>query len=255
MAATKSVPSEVIEVLRQCTATGNVLVLPAVELPRDLYIATDKHLKRLGGKWRRGVGHVFPSGTDVASLLASTVNTGKTTDEKQATQFFETPEHIASLMCAEAWHGLGSADRVLEPSAGLGAIAKPLRDRFPAADIHVCEQHEGRASELTAAGFHVVARDFLTYAPPFTYDRIVANPPFSGRQDVKHFLRMWDLLSDGGRLVCVLGAGIGYRMGRAEEEVNEIIAAHGDLRDLPPASFRVSGTDVNTVLAVVDKPS
>jgi 16S rRNA G1207 methylase RsmC len=37
--------------------------------------------------------------------------------------------------------------------------------------------------------------DFLDYSMD-TFDKIVANPPFSKSQDVKHILHMYELLND-----------------------------------------------------------
>lgn len=116
MANIKLTP-EVEDVLRRSKITGNVLVLPAGQLPRPLYEAVNKVIVNCGGKWKKGKGHVFES--DPSAKLGLTLKTGESVDEKKKYQAFYTPpemaQRIVELAAVEGKH-------VLEPSAGSGVL-------------------------------------------------------------------------------------------------------------------------------------
>jgi hypothetical protein len=91
--------------------------------------------------------------------------------------------------------------------------------------------------------------DFLHY-DRMTFDKIIANPPFSKSQDVKHILHMYKCLSDWGRLVSVASASIKTRQGKLYDELREL---NPEYYDLPDGSFKKSGTMVWTVIVVINK--
>lgn len=97
--------------------------------------------------------------------------------------WYQTPAWATTSILNALSHGAPdwSPRRILEPTAGKGAIVKVLRERFPGAEIHACELDRGRASQLLDAGAdRVWTGDFADYdSKGCTYDLIITNPPFT----------------------------------------------------------------------------
>jgi hypothetical protein len=122
------VSDEVIDVLANSETAENKLFLPPTQLERKLYVAVNKALEALGGKWnRKEKSHVFDFEPDEA--IEKLLQTGEYVCAKKEFQFFETPEWLAKKMVDIA--DIQPGDRVLEPSAGRGAIARHLLWTIP----------------------------------------------------------------------------------------------------------------------------
>src|SRR5271157_2490386 len=123
MSATRTrVPDDVIPILRRSTFAGNVLTLPE-QLDRETYLRVAKVLTAARGKWnRKAKGHVFPF--DPRELIGAIVEDEMVVEAKRTLQLFETPDALVQRMIGLS--GLGAGETVLEPSAGLGRIAKQL---------------------------------------------------------------------------------------------------------------------------------
>ena len=91
---------EVIDIIKQCSADGNLLRLPKTELNREDYLAVKKAVEKYGGKWKGGktFGFVFTD-CDAADVIDSMVN--GSADIKKDFQFFATPSDVADLMVAK----------------------------------------------------------------------------------------------------------------------------------------------------------
>lgn len=88
--------------------------------------------------------------------------------------------------------------RCLEPSAGRGALAIPLRERVRT--VTCCEIDADNENHLLAIGFEVWGGDFFDVGealPPF--DLAVMNPPFEGGQTERHIIHALKLAD---RVVC-----------------------------------------------------
>jgi 16S rRNA G1207 methylase RsmC len=57
------------------------------------------------------------------------------------------------------------------------------------------ELNQENCEKLVEQNYEVIKTDFLLYNSK-TFDKIVANPPFSKSQDVKHILHMYELLNE-----------------------------------------------------------
>jgi len=89
----------VLDILTECRAEGNVVYLPERQLDRQTYLAVNKALECIGGKWnRKQKGHVFSHGNP-AEMLESLILTGDVVDLKKEFQFFPTPRPVALRMC------------------------------------------------------------------------------------------------------------------------------------------------------------
>ena len=183
----KVIPSEVLGVLKQSQCEGNLLHLPR-QLTRDLYVQTAKIIELLGGKWNRSFGaHIFEG--DCAERVDEAVIAGEVTDFQKLYQFYETPPELARRMVALA--DVRDGQKVLEPSAGRGAILKAM----PQTVHRTAVELNSSLVDLAAHAQRVHYGDFLQCNGELgAFDRIIANPPFRNGQDVNHVRHMYDLL-------------------------------------------------------------
>jgi len=233
---------EVLVALSDVEITGQSLVLRQ-HLNRNLYLRTHKVLEAAGGRWsRKEHAHLFAS--DPTARIEQILLTGEITVPKDF-GFFPTPAvmvaHLIELAEIEPWM------LTLEPSAGDGAIARELARL---ATVECFEILPEKVAALREEGFArtVFAQDFLQAAPTSRYDRVVMNPPFALRGDIRHVLHALHFLRPEGRLVSVMSAGILFRKDRLTREFRALLERRGARVEAnPPESFRVAGTRVSTV--------
>ncbi|NMN07523.1 MULTISPECIES: DUF4942 domain-containing protein [unclassified Novosphingobium] len=154
-----------------------------------------------------------------------------------------------------------AGERVLEPSAGTGVLAKAARDA--GALVSCIELQPGLAHELRVLHrFEDVRQaDFLAMPPPAKlFDRIVMNPPFDRGRDCDHVRHAYQFLKPGGVLVAVMSARAEFGEDRRHKALHDLVdrskPAYGwrKWHDLPPGSFAHAGTQVNTVILAIKKP-
>ena len=247
---------DIRDLLLRLRIEGNVVYIDQ-QLDRETYVRLNKILEALGGKWSRKVrGHIFEG--DAARKIAESLETGEAVDVKKTFEYFETPSEIANLMVDRAGiigeHVRNIDFYVLEPSAGQGAIADVVRVYVPAVNIHVVEIQPEHQQTLKEKGYRLIGKNFLKLKKKQLYDRVLMNPPFSKQQDIDHVLHAWKFLEPGGRLVSIMSAGTEFRETKKAKKFRELVDEHGYLEPLPPGSFGESGTEVNTVMVVLDKP-
>jgi len=243
----KTISKEVLTTLEESTIEGDKLVLPQT-LERSHYLAVNKVLDALGGKWnRKAKGHLFQG--DAADVVDDAILTGTYTCLNSELQYFPTPDDVIDLMIPHVKKGTS----VLEPSAGEGAIAKRLIGA--GCTVTCCEQHEPFRKKLKAIdGVNLLKKtDFLDVDPvSIELDAIIANPPFTRQQDVKHVLHMLKFIDRKGTLVSVMSNGITFRKNKWTDELNEQLKGRNfRFEPLPDKSFKTSGTAVHTVLLIV----
>ena len=149
--------------------------------------------------------------------------------------------------------------RILEPSAGEGAIALAIREEMGAGTILQCiEIDAGRAATLDVLGFDVWQDDFLALrnmGAGDKYDRIVMNPPFDAQRDIDHVAHAVRFLAPGGKISAIMSASVEFRDNAKGIAFRALIEKmKGSIRDLPAGSFADSGTMVNTVLVELHAP-
>ena len=245
--------------------------------PRDAYDAAELglhlHLLRLG-----------PVGDDPAAALAeverlSTLLPTQTrrTVEQNDFQQFSTPAAYAGLC---AWvSGVGEGCRVLEPSAGTGALCTFAL--ASGATIHANEL-SGRRADLLAVLLEEAGQDpsrtltrenadHLDAILPLEAraDVVLMNPPFSqtaGRLGTRrvptvgtdHVLQALRRLDTGGRLVAVLSAAVQRGKPTHQAFFQALDADPFRLRaevEVDGSVYRPYGTSVRTRLLVVDRVS
>lgn len=218
------------------------------QLDRKAYVAVNKALAALGGKWsRQARAHLFV--TDPRPQIIGLLDTETLTVTKDG--YFPTPYHIAQQMVEMAHIGAGMT--ILEPSAGTGELAEVIRQKMPpGCDLSVIELHSQRAQILRSKGFSLIAKDFLTQHGH--WDRIIQNPPFEIGQDIIHVRHAYDCLHPGGRLVSVMGEGAFFRStNRAVHFRSWLESVQHETEQLPPKAFRESGSGANARLVTIER--
>ncbi len=258
MAPTFKITEQVRDVLVRSSIDATSVKLPPEHLDRALYVAVDKVLKAAGGKWDRKAGaHLFDR--DPREALGLAIETGEATNLKQQFQAFYTPAPLAARMAELADVKPGML--VLEPSAGMGALAEAVNAACPEAKVIVCEFDPVAAAELRRrwdpiAGVSLEPTDFLTVEPVAIYDRVVLNPPFTKGQDIAHVTHALKFLKPGGRLVALTAPGWQTAQSDKAFVFRGVIEDLGaDIEEVPAGTFSGSGTEIRTVLLVIDKPA
>jgi predicted RNA methylase len=231
----------VLEVLCDVELDGDVVRINQ-QLERPLYLQTNKVLEALGGRWdRKRRGHVFaePAGERLDAALLT-----RSYERPNRDDYFPTPDAVAARLIEVA--GIERGQMVLEPSAGRGNLADPAALAAGGKDrVHCYELRDDNCGALSAAGFTFVMRgDFLAAEPRPTYDRVVMNPPFSRRADVRHVEHALRFLKPGGRLTSLVADG--------PRQKEALLARATHWEGLPPRSFKAEGTNVNVVLLAID---
>ena len=248
---TIDISDDVEKVLRDSKIDENNLVLPG-QLDRVLYTKTNKILELIGFKWNRS-GKCHAGTGDSASKLVEALNVGKVVNEKATYQFFETPAGIADQLAELA--DIENGHKVLEPSAGNGAIVFAIQRACPGLNtVHACEINPECVGVLKKIkGVAVVGDDFLQHQS--RYDRIVANPPFCNCQDLEHTRHAYELLNAGGKLVSIMSPSWRDRSDKKCREFREWFKQVGGriVEELEEGSFSQSGTEVRTVMVVLEK--
>lgn len=231
------------------SADGNRIVLPKQHLHH--YAEIKRLLEVSGGKYNSKGFFAFADGMDVSSVL-SAVREGAALNTKKATQSFFTPPALANEVCSAVGEVTGK--RVLEPSAGDGALVAPVADR--AAEVVLVENNPANIMQLRRKGYAVIEKDFLTVTPDDigTFDAIVANPPFSRNQDIDHINHMWKFLKPGGTLSAIVSQSWMHGSQKKQRAFAEFLAANqANIQPIEGGAFKASGTGVATAHIVLKK--
>ncbi len=245
-----------LKVLVQCTISedGRDLKLPDINLDRKLYVSVNKVLTSLGYKWNRGK-KLHINKEDVSEKFYNMLDTGEWLDVKKELQYFPTPQIIVDKMINKVeWrHGM----TVLEPSVGTGNILTSIPQRDLLVDaVEINKDFIDKipktfpTQEKDMKNHHTIFnQDFMKFNS-IRYDVILANPPFSKLQDIKHFYRMVGMLAKGGTLVCILSAGSydkdsGIKLRR---EFTEFVEKSCIIENIDEGAFKESGTNIRTIM-------
>lgn len=243
------------EVLKSCTVNGMVVSLPPIQLERKLYQDVAKHLELIGGKWnRKASGFIFSE--DPTELLGQ-VAAGTKRNIKKEYQFFGTSDTLADDMVSIL--GIEEYDLILEPSAGQGAIINAIHRKYPGQLVHYCELMPLNRTFLERLkNVQYITDNFLklghSKVTTGTFDKIIANPPFSKNQDIDHIRQMWACLKPGGRIVTIASKHWQYAQNKKETAFREWLGDCADITEIEAGAFQESGTNIATCMLVIDKP-
>jgi len=217
-----------------------------------MYMSVNTVLAAAGGKWNRSAkAHLFPS--DAADAIEQIILTGEVTIPQDFGYFPTPPDVVARVLeLAE----ISRRHRVLEPSAGRGAIA--LEVARLGAQVDCVELLQANYSHLMtlrgakALNGQLIYGDFLAQKPEPVYDRITMNPPFAKQADLVHVQHALKFLKPIGLLVSVMAAGVMFRENRLTTEFRKLVEQRGgEIELLPEGSFKQSGTGVATVVVTI----
>jgi 16S rRNA G1207 methylase RsmC len=147
--------------------------------------------------------------------------------------------------------GIKPGMKVLEPSAGQGAIAVAISKITPPDCYELMESNFTKLCATKGIG-GIWNQDFLLTEPEAIYDRVVMNPPFIKQADIKHVLHALKFLKTGGLLVSVMSAGVLFRTNRLTTDFRNMVQSRGgSIEEMQEGAFKDSGTMVRTVIAVI----
>lgn len=114
-------------------------------------------------------------------------------------QLFQTPPELAARLVAL----IGTPERVLEPSAGLGRLLDHIS--APCVSVEIAPQLAGELFRQERPGVTLIQRDFLTVTLEETgsFGGIAMNPPFHMRSDIHHIQHALTFLRRGGTLAAL----------------------------------------------------
>lgn len=246
-------------ILQGCTVDGTVVKLPPGALDRTLYMEVAKALGHIGGgKWNRKVeGFIFP--VDPTDLLAQIAG-GEKRNLKKEFQFFETPAELADKIISYA--EINDGDLVCEPSVGRGALIKAL---WRAGKTNLIWAFEidpisRQIFEKECESDHIVLRkNFLMCTSTSgrhrnSFDRVIANPPFTKNQDIDHIRKMYEVCAPGGRIVTM--SSMSWYSGSQKKQVEFKQWLNGldsDVEEIPAGTFKESGTTIASLLITINK--
>ncbi len=241
------------QVLEHCTVLGTIVKLPQAQLDRRLYLNVAKRLEMIGGKWKGGKVGGFVFQTDPSPLLGKIQN-GEKCNLKKEYQFFPTPDRIADDLVSLA--AVRPQHDVLEPSAGQGAIVKAIDRKYASKKVDCYELMEvNRTILCEVPNVRLMGFDFLQEDNNVRYDRSVANPPFSGNQDIDHIREMFRRLKPEGRLVSIASKHWQISQNRKETDFRHWLhKLKASFFDLKAGEFKESGTMVGSAIVIIDKP-
>lgn len=226
---------------------NNIYFLPNIQMDRKEYLKVAEHLKFLGGKWNRGKkGFVFDRKIEnIEELLGDNIS------KKKDLQFFETPQGLAKELV-----DLVEVDNyvdILEPSAGRGAIIKEIKKVYHK-KIQYCEIDETNRKYLDEINnLENVGNDFLKFNE-MTFDRIIANPPFSKNKDIDHIRHMFSLLRNKGILVSIASIHWQVSNNKKEKEFKQWLKdLNAEIIEIEAGKFKESGTMIGSVIIKIIK--
>lgn len=239
----------VIENISKMPVNGNRLELPKNEQFSN-YPAVKKCLITAGAKYVK-CGFVFP---EDAQIVKSRLIGGEVINDKKKFQFFTTPPDLARKLVDMAdlkpWH------KVLEPSAGQGAICDLIRG-INIYSLAIVELSPENRKILEKKGYCLERQhDFMRHDKVSLgeFDRIIANPPFTKNQDIDHIQHMYKFLVHGGKLVSM--ASPSWRTGSQKKQVafrEWLESVDAIVTDVDAGAFKSSGTQIATVIIEITK--
>ena len=245
------IKQEILNIIKQGSLMedGMEYFLPEIKLDRKEYVETNKILESLGFKWnKKSKSHL--NSEDVADKFYNMVDSGEWVDVKKEYQFFPTPKEIVEQMIEMVdWD---NRPYVLEPSFGTGNILFEIPHEKCAkvygSELNPDMFERTKLKAYTIENIELANIDFLEVNGVF--DVIIANPPFTKLQSIKHFNHMVELLNPNGQLVCIVPSGDYDRSStiKLRQEFTKFVDENCEVIELKQGDFKESGTMVKTII-------
>lgn len=162
-----------------------------------------------------------------------------------AYQLFQTPPDLARRLVDLL--ELKPADRLLEPSAGLGRLLDCIPPLEPCSTVavEIAPALAGALYSQHRERVQIIQRDFLAQSPDElgSFDAVAMNPPFHMRSDIRHILHAAKFLKPGGKL-----AALCMDTPHRETALRPIATTW---EKIPAGAFKGEGTNVPTILLTI----
>lgn len=178
----------------------------------------------------------------------------KRRDQREGQDYYATPEPVGMKMVE--WAGIKPGDKVLEPSAGHGAIARFFPDQTDVTMVEPSYDLSQRAA-LANGTARIVNSNFEDFHVSNKFDAIVMNPPYGngGKTAIEHLDKAARHLREGGRIVALIPRG-----GMTDRRLAQFMESEGAKGlqlvakvSMPASTFARAGTGVNTQAIVLEK--
>jgi hypothetical protein len=266
------------EVYSKSTVQGMQVKLPDTTLDRNVYVEVKTTFSKNGGKWVGGKTQAFVFDRDPQPIIDRLIGGEKVNTKKEFQEYF-TPLIVCEELCSIS--NLHKESKVCEPSAGSGNILSEIL-KIVKVPVDFCELQPVNVDKVIEKFGSLVNRvgfDFLNLevVPEFTYDSIVANPPFSNGQDIEHLRKMYKHLNSKGVVVCITSISWLSRDSKKFKEFRKWIGIEKHYPDtklfensdataswvtdelsvyiktLPSETFRESGANVRSLIVRIQK--
>lgn len=179
------------------------------ELDRKEYESIKNFLNKYQIAWNKQACAFIAKYPEDMEKIVEFIATGKLPKSKRDNHFFETPKKLVKKLISEC--DIGDSDyvfenlKVLEPSAGRGAILDELVKYFKPENITAVELDKDNYLYLKNKfpDVNLIHGDFLESDLPNDYDYVFMNPPFNKNEYAKHILKAKKLLNNTGELVAI----------------------------------------------------
>lgn len=190
---------------------------------------------------------------DSIAFFSTILKNNKRNTNRAGVDYFATAEPIGFKMVE--WLQCNDNDRVLEPSAGHGAIARFFGDNITATAVEPSYELATRLKLNTTAEVKIQTFEELHIVNK--YDGIVMNPPFGigGKTAIEHLEKAFQHLRTNGRMVAIIPNGTSCEK-RFNAFMESEIAKDAYLRasySLPGIAFKNAGTNIYTKVIIIDK--
>lgn len=248
----ESKKTDLIDSILHCNVKGNIVTLPERnEYTLENYPEVKRTLLNAGARYSKN-SFIFPS--DAQPFIDRIVNGDKPNIKKEF-QMFETPNNIGEIMLDLA--EIKKGQRILEPSAGKGALIRMIQERLPHHFVYAYELMKENREILAKMSNTILFQepDFLSAKPDADlFDRIIAYPPFRNNQDISHFMHMLDFLEPGGIVVSIMSLHWLTSENSREKKFREFLTDnHVYQHFLPKGSFKSSGTNIPAIIIKLKK--
>lgn len=240
------------DILKHCTLENNVMKLPQVQFNKKSYAEAKKWIEEAGGSWMGGKvqGFTFPFN---AERVFNILHEGKRCNLQHDFQFFATPPEVADWLVMLAG-GVHDDEKVLEPSAGTGAIIDAIHRSCPDVIVDCYELMPENKEILSKKDNIRILGDDFTKCDIAQYDKIIANPPFSKNQDIRHVRRMYECLNPGGVLAAITGPHWEFGSEPECKDFRQWLEDNGGKKfEIEKGTFKESGTGTKTIAIVINK--
>lgn len=244
--------TELQESLNKCRIEGTTLFLPPIsDGALANYNEVRTALLNSGAKYKRNT-FVFPND---AKPYIDRLMGGDKVNIKQEFQFFGTPAKLADELVSRV--EIKKTHKVLEPSAGQGAIIEAILRVVSIDKIDCCELMDINRNILTGHPcVRFICDDFLNIPTQYDgyYDVIIANPPFNKNQDIDHIKKMYACLKKGGTLVSIASKSWSFGSQKKQVAFREWLDEVGaTTEEIENGAFKESGTTVGGFIIVINK--